>query len=72
MSRYKYELIEERMVLEDSVTPYMAYGIKHHEGTEKISDISCNREFVKGLVKKINRTNLPPYQLKDVVEDAIE
>ena len=70
MGKYRYKLIEEQMVMEEA-GPYTAYGISLYDGSEKISDISCDRTFVRELVKKINRTNLPPYQLADIVEDAI-
>ncbi len=71
MEKYRYKLIEEQMLMEEDDIPYTAYGISLEDGSEKISDISCDRAFVRELVKKINKVNLPPYQLADIVDDAI-
>lgn len=69
---YKYRTIKEKLFHED-IGVYTSYGIicinrKTKAVVAKISDVSCNKHFVKSLAKKFTRHNLSPAHFPDAVE----
>ena len=66
-----YELIEESILDEDNIA-YISYGVRYTEDDIKISDITLNKESMLSFIALINRENLQPIHLKDVVEDYLQ
>ncbi len=72
---YKYLIVKEKLFHED-IGPYKSYGIICVERescavVSKISDVSCDKSFVKSLAKKFTRLKLSPFHFLDAVEDAL-
>ena len=67
---YRYKVVEERRVLAESGAAYTAYGIKACGGGS-VLDVSTNKAFVSDLVEKINKNDVEPIHLLDVIEDAL-
>lgn len=73
---YKYLTVKEFLYHED-IGAYASYGIvciEKKTGAEltKISDVSCDKSFVKSLSRKFTRLRLEPSNLFNAVELAIE
>ena len=70
ISYYLYETAENDSLLGQ----YLTYGIRVNEGEELYAlyrDISTDRERVTRLVGRLNREQIAPYQLPELLEDFL-
>lgn len=70
--KIKYKIIETKEFAEDS-EPYIAYGLSCSFGSEsaEIGDISPNREAVERLADLLEREEVEPVHLFDVLYDML-
>lgn len=73
----KYQITEELRTLSEQES-YLAYGIECIEEREEsfirliaVADVSTEKALVGNLVEKLNRGNLSPIHLLDVIEDEL-
>jgi len=61
------------IIINPEVGEYQAYGIKYTSGDEiiHISDISLCKGKLENLIDKLNRLQLMPVHIFDVVEDVL-
>ena len=68
MSYYK---CIEQLFFDETIGNYITYGIEITEGNRIISDISCNKERVNEIVRLINKHQVSPIHITDVLENLI-
>ncbi len=63
-----YEICESIISTEDKTVK--TYGLRY--GSVKIEDISTDKERVSELVKALNKNDLSPIHIFDVIDDFLE
>jgi len=72
MKTDSYSLIDD-IIINPEVGEYQAYGIMYTSGDEtiRISDISLCKNRLEDVIDKLNRLQLMPVHILDVVEDVL-
>ena len=65
-----YKCIEQ-IFFDESIGNYITYGIEITEGNRIINDVSCNREKANEIVRLMNKFQVSPIHLYEVIEDLI-
>lgn len=65
-----YEYFKENLSNEETGS-YISYGIRTVDGKHSISDVSTNETVATEIVRKLNKGNVSPIHMKDVIEDEL-
>ena len=74
MKKIKYEIMEEKNVLEGTI--WTVYGIavyneENHELIASVRNVSSNKEQITLFVERCNHLQLSPIHLQDAIEDFL-
>ena len=69
MSKVKYT-ITETLIEDGQCRKFKSYGIKLN-GKIVMNDISCNKQVVLNLIKRLGYEEIDPQQLVYIIEDSI-
>ncbi len=67
---YNYKCIEQKL-FDETIGDYITYGIEITDGNRIISDVSCNKEKANNIVNLINKYQVSPVHLYEVIENLL-
>lgn len=67
---YRYQCIEQKLYNEN-VGEYITYGIEITDDNMIVNDVSCNKEKVDDIVRIINKYQVSPIHLDEIIEDLL-
>lgn len=67
---YNYQCVEQ-MLYDDVIGKYTAYGVKNTANNNVISDVGSNIDIVSAIVNKLNKYQVFPVHLYEIIEDLI-
>lgn len=67
---YKYQCIIQKFYNEN-VGEYITYGIEITDDNMIVNDVSCNKEKVDDIVRIINKYQVSPIHLDEIIEDLL-
>ncbi len=67
---YKYKCIEQKL-FDENIGNYITYGIEITEANKIIDDVSCNKDKTNKIIKLLNKHQVSPIHLYEIIEDLI-
>ena len=67
---YNYQCVEQ-VLCDDVIGKYTAYGVKNTANNNVISDVGSNIDIVSAIVNKLNKYQVFPVHLYEIIEDLI-
>ena len=67
---YNYQCVEQ-VLCDDVIGKYTAYGVKNTANNNVISDVGLNIDIVSAIVNKLNKYQVFPVHLYEIIEDLI-
>ena len=67
---YNYQCVEQ-VLCDDVIGKYTAYGVKNTANNNVISDVGSNIDIVSAIVNKLNKSQVFPVHLREIIEDLI-
>lgn len=67
---YNYQCVEQ-VLCDDVIGKYTAYGVKNTANNNVISDVGSNIDIVSAIVNKLNKYQVFPVHLREIIEDLI-
>ncbi len=67
---YNYQCVEQ-VLCDDVIGKYTAYGVKNTANNNVISDVGLNIDIVSAIVNKLNKYQVFPVHLHEIIEDLI-
>ena len=67
---YNYQCVEQ-VLCDDVIGKYTAYGVKNTANNNVISDVGLNIDIVSAIVNKLNKYQVFPVHLREIIEDLI-
>ncbi len=61
----------EQVLCDDVIGKYTAYGVKNTANNNVISDVGSNIDIVSAIVNKLNKYQVFPVHLHEIIEDLI-
>ena len=68
--KHEYICVEQRFI--NAIGRYTSYGIYYKEYEDNIlDDVDCDKSFVEYVVAQLNKYQVSPVHVKDVVENML-
>lgn len=67
---YNYQCVEQ-VLCDDVIGKYTAYGVKNTANNNVINDVGSNIDIVSAIVNKLNKYQVFPVHLYEIIEDLI-
>lgn len=67
---YNYQCVKQ-VLCDDVIGKYTAYGVKNTANNNVISDVGSNIDIVSAIVNKLNKYQVFPVHLREIIEDLI-
>ena len=67
---FNYQCVEQ-VLCDDVIGKYTAYGVKNTANNNVISDVGSNIDIVSAIVNKLNKYQVFPVHLYEIIEDLI-
>ena len=67
---YNYQCVEQ-VLCDDVIVKYTAYGVKNTANNNVISDVGSNIDIVSAIVNKLNKYQVFPVHLREIIDDLI-
>ena len=67
---YNYQCVKQ-VLCDDVIGKYTAYGVKNTANNNVISDVGSNIDIVSAIVNKLNKYQVFPVHLYEIIEDLI-
>ena len=61
----------EQVLCDDVIGKYTAYGVKNTANNNVINDVGLNIDIVSAIVNKLNKYQVFPIHLHEIIEDLI-
>ncbi len=68
--RYNYKCVEQKLY-DENIGEYITYGIEITDDNMIMNDVSCSKEKVDDIVRIINKYQLSPIHLDEIIEDLL-